>query len=86
MKIYIYARTSTGEEAAALDIVKLFNTREEAVALFKKDRDQVEDSLSGWEITYEWGSSDQWEITIRDNGSPSGETTFRGFILIEELN
>ena len=85
MKVYVYARTSNGEEAAALDHVKLFNNETDARILMQKDYEEVKESLEYYDLDTDYQDDNQWELTVLDDDSKSGETTFRGFILIQEL-
>ena len=85
MKVYIYARTSTGEEAAALDLVKLFVNETDARMLMQKDYEEVKATLEYYEMDEDYQDDNQWELRIIDDNTKSGETTFRGFLQIEEL-
>ena len=86
MKLYLYIRTSTGEEAASLDLVKIFKDEMSVKEFFEKDRKDVLSTLGVFRFTNKWESKDQWEISVEDYDSPSGETTFRGFIESQEVD
>lgn len=86
MKLYLYIRTSTGEEAASLDLVKIFKDGESTKAFFEEDKKDVISAFKGYHLTYRWQSEDQWEVSVEDSNSPSGETTFRGFIETQEID
>ncbi len=84
MTVWVYVRTSTGEERAALDLVKVCYTKQGAIAEMEKDYqdekstlvDIVEDNI------YDDG---RWEISCEDNIYPIDSCTFRGFVEKKEV-
>lgn len=86
MKLYLYIRTSNGEEAASLDLIKIFKDEKSVKDFFEKDKKEILSTLEEYYFTNRRESKDQWEISVEDYESPSGETTFRGFIETQEID
>lgn len=87
IKVYIYATTSTGEEAASLDLIRLFTNEADARNLMEKDYEETKEELIdlGYEIDEDYKYPKQWELRIIDDNSMTGETTYRGFLEVQEL-
>lgn len=83
MTVWVYVRTSTGEERAALDLVKVCYYKHKAIDEMMKDYEEVKKTLVG--IVEDNTYPDRWEISCEDDIYPIDSCTFRGFIEKKEV-